>query len=688
MGDRPEVHRFLGELRPGDVLVVWKLDRLSLSLKDLLHLLEGLNERGAGFQSITEQIDTTTPKGRMMLHMVGAFVEFEYEMIRAGGFYVASRVQSAQCPRWVTRPRSARRAGTGLQLHQGCSGSHAQRSRVANPPVVSMPGWPTHEVSPLHSGMRIQTAHQLNRTMNRLRAAVQQAERHALEAAGRADDAEYLANLSLELDATNDPRVISEHVAGRLRQLVHADQICISFGTVLRGVQIAVLHGEGPPQFEAFRHQRFHRAEDGVLWERIDSGEALFVDDYARSPTTSPFMLQAGVRAVAHLPFGRLDGEVGVLTAFRFSARPAWTAQERTLLEATGRTLGHAMQRAQQILELDQAMRFSKAIAQVARLTERPLSLYETARQAAEIMAGPARLDFAALAQVDGENVSHRVQFRSAAVSESAELVRLIEQGLPKAHSLAWRCLQQNEALFIDQFPDIPERVEALMKEDVRALAFVPLTAGDPARGLALIIGRVGDSLPWSDDDRELFMTAAQSVRLSHERQDSMDRLRDAALTDPLTRLGNRRALENALELALEEAGRRCSGLSVISLDLDGLKAVNDREGHDRGDALLAGFAASLQFAFRGEDTLFRVGGDEFVVIVKHPAPAGAALSGSLARIQVALNRLRETGFEHSDVSAGMATFPEDRTEGRELLRLSDQRMYLQKQKHRTAPRI
>jgi DNA invertase Pin-like site-specific DNA recombinase len=80
--DRPELHKFLDQLRAGDVLVVWKLDRLSRSLKDLLHLLDGLNDRGAGFMSITEHIDTTTPAGRMMLQMVGAFAEFEREMIR------------------------------------------------------------------------------------------------------------------------------------------------------------------------------------------------------------------------------------------------------------------------------------------------------------------------------------------------------------------------------------------------------------------------------------------------------------------------------------------------------------------------------------------------------------------------------------------------------------------------------
>ena len=90
----------------------------------------------------------------------------------------------------------------------------------------------------------------------------------------RAEDAEYLANLSLELDVTADLRIISEHVVRCLQQLTGADQICISFGTVLQGVQVMVLQGEGPPQFEVFRHQRFYRAEGGVFWERLESGPA------------------------------------------------------------------------------------------------------------------------------------------------------------------------------------------------------------------------------------------------------------------------------------------------------------------------------------------------------------------------------------------------------------------------------
>jgi DNA invertase Pin-like site-specific DNA recombinase len=80
--DRPELHRMLDQLRKGDVVVVWKLDRLSRSLKDLLAIMDRINKSGAGFKSLTEAIDTTTPAGRMMMQMVGAFAEFEREMIR------------------------------------------------------------------------------------------------------------------------------------------------------------------------------------------------------------------------------------------------------------------------------------------------------------------------------------------------------------------------------------------------------------------------------------------------------------------------------------------------------------------------------------------------------------------------------------------------------------------------------
>jgi DNA invertase Pin-like site-specific DNA recombinase len=80
--DRPVLAKAIASLGHGDVLVVWKLDRLSRSLRDLLFILESIQTAGAGFLSLTDAVDTTTAPGRLMMQMLGAFAEFERAMIR------------------------------------------------------------------------------------------------------------------------------------------------------------------------------------------------------------------------------------------------------------------------------------------------------------------------------------------------------------------------------------------------------------------------------------------------------------------------------------------------------------------------------------------------------------------------------------------------------------------------------
>ena len=100
-GERPELHKTLDQLRSGDTLVVWKLDRLSRSLKDLLTILERVSAAGAKFRSLTELIHTSGPAGRMLMQMLGSFAEFEREMI-----CVAHTRRPARSP----RPRACARA--------------------------------------------------------------------------------------------------------------------------------------------------------------------------------------------------------------------------------------------------------------------------------------------------------------------------------------------------------------------------------------------------------------------------------------------------------------------------------------------------------------------------------------------------------------------------------------------------
>ena len=80
--ERPKLQELLKHIRKGDTVLVWKLDRLSRSLKDLLFIMEQIEVKGAGFKSLTESIDTTNPAGKMMMQMVGAFAEFERSMLK------------------------------------------------------------------------------------------------------------------------------------------------------------------------------------------------------------------------------------------------------------------------------------------------------------------------------------------------------------------------------------------------------------------------------------------------------------------------------------------------------------------------------------------------------------------------------------------------------------------------------
>jgi DNA invertase Pin-like site-specific DNA recombinase len=118
--ERPELQKSLEYLRAGDVLVVWKLDRLARSLRQLIETVEDLQECGIGFISLTEGIDTTSPGGKLVFHIFGALAEFEREMIRertrAGLKAAKSRGRklgrpAAMTPSQIDMARAMRSAG-------------------------------------------------------------------------------------------------------------------------------------------------------------------------------------------------------------------------------------------------------------------------------------------------------------------------------------------------------------------------------------------------------------------------------------------------------------------------------------------------------------------------------------------------------------------------------------------------
>lgn len=161
-------------------------------------------------------------------------------------------------------------------------------------------------------------------------------------------------------------------------------------------------------------------------------------------------------------------------------------------------------------------------------------------------------------------------------------------------------------------------------------------------------------------------------------------RLHEDSIRDPLTKLYNRRFMNESLHRELLRARRADSPLSLIILDLDRFKSINDEYGHDVGDDVLVTVAQSLSRAVREEDYMYRYGGEEFVIVLP-----GANLDIARERAQEACRKVRalridtEKGTLQITISAGVATFPEHGNTQEELIVQADKALYLAKQSGR-----
>lgn len=165
------------------------------------------------------------------------------------------------------------------------------------------------------------------------------------------------------------------------------------------------------------------------------------------------------------------------------------------------------------------------------------------------------------------------------------------------------------------------------------------------------------------------------------ELQDERVRLQAAierAHTDPLTELGNRRRFDDLLTLAVERAHQDGLPVSLLALDLDHFKAINDAHGHQCGDAVLQATAKALREAVRGEDIAVRLGGEEFAVLLPGTDGPGAAMLAE--RLRAAVEDLQVAGDDGAVVrvttSVGIATLQGTDFTGAELVAFADGALY------------
>jgi diguanylate cyclase (GGDEF)-like protein len=215
-----------------------------------------------------------------------------------------------------------------------------------------------------------------------------------------------------------------------------------------------------------------------------------------------------------------------------------------------------------------------------------------------------------------------------------------------------------------------------LLEEGIRSYVLLPLNA----RGRSIGVLALGsqESEVYDESTLSLLQPLADSVALALENVKLFQKTRELSITDEVTPLYNFRFFHQILDRELKLVDRYRSMLSLIFVDLDRFKPINDQYGHLRGSRVLREVGFLLRAAVRETDYPARYGGDEFVVILPQTDRAAAeTLASKLRRLIEEHVFLQEEGINATvGVSLGVATYPTDAKSKEALIRLADERMY------------
>lgn len=215
-----------------------------------------------------------------------------------------------------------------------------------------------------------------------------------------------------------------------------------------------------------------------------------------------------------------------------------------------------------------------------------------------------------------------------------------------------------------------------------RSVACVPLRGRE---GILGVIEWINPDDAFGDDDLALFAVLGDFAAIALENARLYARLQQLVITDDLTGLYNARHLHHLIDYEIERAQRYGSSLSLVFIDIDRFKLVNDNHGHLVGSRLLAQFGHFLRDKLRKVDHAARYGGDEFVLVLPETDKNGALIACNHLRDLMRTHPFSaEDGTPlHVTASFGIASLPEDAHDKTELLRLADQMMYEVKEDNR-----
>jgi diguanylate cyclase (GGDEF)-like protein len=229
-------------------------------------------------------------------------------------------------------------------------------------------------------------------------------------------------------------------------------------------------------------------------------------------------------------------------------------------------------------------------------------------------------------------------------------------------------------------------KIDKAIHFKTKSLMCVPIRIHDQVLGVLELVNKKTRKA-FNKEDLDLLMRLVDLTAIAIERTSLYQKMTELALTDDLTKLFNTRYLNRTIEIELQRSTRYQTSVSLIFMDVDYFKRINDHYGHLIGSKVLVEMGQLLLRSLRTIDIVARYGGDEFVVVLPQTPPAAATQIAERMRKSIEQNTfLKKEGYALKlTASFGVASYPETAKSKEDLIRLADDAMYTVKHRTRNA---
>lgn len=503
------------------------------------------------------------------------------------------------------------------------------------------------------------------------------------QATRRVAELTALQEVSSALAAELDLRRVLRLVAEKTCLLTGADTASVSLVDAQRQTRTHIASfGRTGEQLQG----RTLPATEGLHGWVIQRNEPLLVTDVPADPRASEIgKANYSGRSAVLAPLRIKQEVIGCLSAFDKQDSPAFTVDDERLLMIFAEQAALAIRNARLYESMQRNVARLETLQAITRRITAALALEDLLADLARAAAETIEAGHTWIGLLDaGEKVVRPVASHGIDPEYLSAIRVSIDGNVPAGQGPGGIAMRTGTAHIVrDCLNDpsfAPWREEAAVKRGWRTLLVAPLLFERQTLGMIAVFSDKTDA--YSDEDIRLLETLASQAAIAIKHAQLYEEVRRLAITDPLTKLRNRRFFDELLELEAQRSKRYAGNLSLIFMDLDNFKRCNDLYGHAAGDRVLEQLAETLSHVVRQSDVPCRWGGEEFAVLLPQTNKLGSMLLAERLRQAVADQpmQLDERGREcHVTVTIGVATYPDDAVSGRALVSAADAALLLGK---------